>query len=143
MKKIVFGLLALVCFNWSSLAQTSKVTVSSTVEDVEYKSLDTNDQRLVDYINAAVGGLKGLSLNSNTHGIYESVIHFSLDENNVLGNVITLSMEKTNPAKSSCKVCGISSALSCVKKIKSAHVGDGEYDIHVTVTNDDCVILSW
>ena len=86
-------------------------------------------------------------MNEKSYSSYEAVVHFSNDEKDVLSNVITVAPIESNSkvvaGRGSCKVCGISSAYGCIKKIKAAFVGSSDFDIHVHDDGDGCVILSW
>lgn len=143
MKKILFGLIATVTMSISSFGQ-DKITISASVSNEEYKSLDENEKRLSDYLSSAIASLQALELNGKDYSNYEAIVHFSNLEKDTLGNGIVISLIESNAkaAHGSCKVCGMSSAISCIKKIKNAGLGD-DYDIHVHNDGGGCVTLSW
>lgn len=143
MKKLIFGLLATVLFGNLSFAQEKVVNI---VTKEEYKTLDKETQRLTDYINSAVASLYALENNGKAYSNYSADVHFSTNENDAFKNTIIVSIDesagkKTN--KGSCQICGVSSAYSCVKKIKSAFAGQSDYDLHVHNDGNGCVTVSW
>ena len=145
MKKLVFGLIATVMISSVSFAQ-NKMTISSSVTTEEYKSLDQNDQRLSDYLSGAIASLNAMELNGIKYQNYEATIHFNEDSKDALKNGIIVSFIETNNIsenKGSCQVCGMSSAISCIKKIKKAFAGQDDSDIHVHNDGGGCVTLSW
>lgn len=145
MKKLIFGLIATVMFSSVSFGQ-NKMTISSSVTTEEYKSLDQNDQRLSDYLSGAIASLNAMELNGVKYQNYEATIHFSKDSKDTLKNGIIVSLIETNNLagkRASCQVCGMSSAISCIKKIKAAFAGQNDYDIHVHNDGGGCVTLSW
>ncbi len=122
------------------------MTISSSVTTEEYNSLDQNDQRLSDYLSGAIASLNAMELNGAKYQNYDAVIHFSNDNKDTLKNGIVVSLIETNTLtekKGSCQVCGMSSAISCIKKIKKAFEGQDDYDIHVHNDGNGCVTLSW
>lgn len=149
MKKLIFCLVASITFGGLSFGQT-KITINSVVEDSEYQSMDSNDQRLIDYINSAVGAVQSLEMNGKKYLLQDADIHFSKNEKDTFKNVIILTSDetdsttsnKTAPGVRSCKVCGMGSAIKCVGAIRNANLGD-DYNIHVHNDGGGCVTLSW
>ena len=145
MKNLLFGLVATVLFSNMSLGQ-NKITISSTVTTEEYKSLDQNDQRLSDYLSGAIASLNAMELNGVKYQNYEATVHFSEDSKDTLKNGIIVSLIEINKLagkRGSCQFCGMSSAISCIKKIKAAFVGQDDFDIHVHNDGNGCVTVSW
>lgn len=145
MKKVIFGFIATFIFSSLSIGQ-NKMTISSSITIEEYNSLDQNDQRLSDYLSGAIASLNAMELNGAKYQNYDAVIHISNDNKDTLKNGIVVSLIETNNVtekKGSCQVCGMSSAISCIKKIKKAFEGQDDYDIHVHNDGNGCVTLSW
>ena len=144
MKKLVFGLIATIMLSSVSFGQT-ELKVNNLVANEEYKSSDSSDQRLFDYLNAASASLQALEMNSKDFSNYEAVVHFNNDEKAALSNSIVVSSIESAAKAShgSCQVCGLSSAYSCVKKIKAAFAGQDDFDIHVHNDGGGCATLSW
>lgn len=143
MKKLFLGLAAIVMFGNLSFAQQRVTTI---VTQEEYKTLDKETQRMTDYINSAIASLYALENNGKVYSDYSAEVHFSTNEKDTFKNSVIVSLnesgsKKTN--KGSCQICGVSSAYSCVKKIKSAFAGQSDYDLHVHNDGNGCVTVSW
>lgn len=154
MKKLLFGLIATVILSTVSFGQkkltTSKTeTTTSTglvantpAEDPE---LSTNDQIILDNINAAIASLDQLKLDNPNYLNYESIVHFTIGNDGILKSNSAVSLMQTNNSTSkrkSCQVCGLRSAYKCLDLIKASNLGN-DYDIHVHNDGGGCVTLSW
>lgn len=145
MKNLVFGLIATVLMYNFSLAQ-EKRTISSSVTTEEYKSLDSDGQRLADFLTAATASLNVLEINGQKYSNYDVDVHFSIDEKSQFKNSIILSqieIADKSIAKGSCQICGVRTAFSCIAKIRSAFIGQEDYDIHVHNDGGGCYTITW
>jgi nicotinate-nucleotide pyrophosphorylase len=76
----------------------------------------------------------------------EAIISVSKNGDDKFSNAIIIAKSEINNSLTartagSCKVCGVSSAYSCLKKLQK-EVSSDEFDVHVK-RNGDCVTLSW
>jgi hypothetical protein len=147
MKKLVFGLIATVMITCLSFGQ-NKVALESSVTMKEYESSDQSIQRMADLLNSGFGSLKGLVLNGNSNNNYEAIVMFSLDSKAKTSNSLILAPKETQTeftSRGSCVACGISSGISCYKKIKAYMEANNltEIDLHVSIGTDGCGHVNW
>lgn len=136
--------MAVVVFANLSFAQQKGVGI---VTQDEYKALDKETQRLTDYLNSAVSSLYALENYGTDYPNYSVDVHFSTNEKDTFKNSVILSIDESAGKKlgnkGSCQICGVSSAYSCVKKIKAAFAGQSDFDLHVHNDGNGCVTVSW
>lgn len=143
MKKLILGLIATVLLSAGSYAQ-SKATIESIENQEEYKKLSETEQRLVNYLDAAIAALKGYNLNGPVKQTH--VVSISLDtKNSKLTNNLILSevSEPTTPSESaqSCTFCNMLSGRVCYRKI-ATRLQNGTVVVTVEQVGD-CVKLTW
>ena len=108
---------------------------------------DVNDHQISSKEMLQFYILEGITENNGkVYSNYSAEVHFSTNDKDAFKNSVILSIDesegkKTN--KGSCQICGVSSAYSCVKKIKSAFAGQSDYDLHVHNDGNGCVTVSW
>jgi hypothetical protein len=133
------------CSDEKDAAQTKIETSLGTKEfkivtDDEYNRSTDQEKKLYDKINASVMALDVLKSDD-----MEAIISVSKNEGDKFSNAIIIAKSESNNSLTaragSCKVCGISSAYSCLKKMQKEVTSD-EFDVHVK-RNGDCVTLSW
>jgi hypothetical protein len=127
-------------------ADKTKIEASLTtqefkiVTDDEYNRSTEQEKKLYDKINASVRALDALKSED-----MEAIISISKNGEDKFSNAIIIAKSESDnslTAKAgSCKVCGVSSAYSCLNKIQK-EVASDEFDVHVK-RSGDCVTLSW
>jgi hypothetical protein len=122
--------------------ETSLVTKEFKIVTVdEYNRSTDQEKKLYDKINASVMALDILKSDD-----MEAIISVSKNGDDKFSNAIIIAKSESNNSLTArtagnCKVCGVSSAYSCLKKMQK-EVSSDEFDVHVK-RNGDCVILSW
>ena len=153
MKNIRFinlGLLIISSFfiSCSDEKDTSTTKIENKLVTQEFKIVTTDEynrstdkeKKLYDKINASVMALDVLKSDD-----MEAIISVSKNEDDMFSNAIIIAKSESNNSLTarggSCKVCGVSSAYSCLKKMQK-EVNSDEFDVHVK-RSGDCVTLSW
>jgi hypothetical protein len=130
------------------------ISLGSTAE---YDGLDKDTKGLVDLINAAVRGLQGIrEYNVSGYPSQTATITYSTDRastRSLFAGSIVLAPAETDAVASdatasaehgSCHVCGLSSAMSSIKKV-TKYMNDNhltEIDVHVKLAGD-CVDITY
>lgn len=127
-------------------ANKTKIEASLTtqefkiVTDDEYNRSTEQEKKLYDKINASVRALDALKSED-----MEAIISISNNDNDKFSNAIIIAKSESDNSLTAragnCRVCGVSSAYSCLKKIQK-DVSSREFDVHVK-RDGDCVVLSW
>jgi methionyl-tRNA synthetase len=106
----------------------------------EYNRSTDQEKKLYDKINATVMALDVLKSDD-----MEAIISVSKNRDDMFSNAIIIAKSESNNSLTAkggnCKVCGVSSAYSCLKRMQK-EVTSNEFDVHVK-RNGDCVTLSW
>lgn len=142
MKKLILGLITAVLFSFGCHAQ-SKTTIESVESQQEYSKLSESDQKLVNYLDAAIAALKGMNLNGATKQHYVASISIDLKNSKLSNNIIVSEVSEPTQTDSaqSCTFCGAVSGRVCYKKIQTS-LQNGT--VVVTVEQiGDCIRLTW
>ena len=106
----------------------------------EYNRSTDQEKKLYDKINASVMALDILKSDD-----MEAIISVSKNADDLFSNAIIIAKSESSNSLTarggSCKVCGVSSAYSCLKRMQKEVTSD-EFDVHVK-RSGDCVTLSW
>lgn len=141
MKKLFLGLVATILFSTVGHAQ-QKVTLQSTITAEEYKTMDDVDKKLINYIDASIGALKGLNLNGKPALKYVATISISEKDSKLDNNVVLSESEGGDTSSAqSCSICDFGSGLRCYRKIRT-QLGNGPVVITVELVGD-CAQLTW
>ncbi len=116
----------------------------------EYASLNSEEQRLADQVQAAIDALFLFGENPDLEN-YETTINFVRDPSSPYNGIFFSPTDPNipDPYKTHCAVCGVASAYSCIKTIKGYmdEHGLNDMDIHIrrfkNADGDNCVKISW
>lgn len=99
-------------------------------------------KRITNQVEAAGKALEYLD-RVNTNQNYSAIVTVNRNEKDKFGNSIIISLvEEELLFSGNCKVCGVSSAYSCLKKINKDKSLGNEFTVKVK-REGDCVNLSW
>jgi hypothetical protein len=131
--------------------QDNTITYTSCVSSAEYKNATSVEKKIINQVDGALAAMELMKRDNSTIEL-NAIISVSLNSENSYSNSIIVSKDeistqekvKQNATTSSrsCKVCGLSSAYDCVKKISKDMASKDEFDVHVK-RDGDCVVLSW
>ena len=145
MKNLLFGLIAMVLFSNVTFGQ-SRSNINSCVTESEYKTLDQDEKKMVDLINGAISGLKGIALENGNAKLYTATVAVSQKSSSLTGIIIGSNENSTFFHRvGSCQICGLSSAYACIKRIKAFMASQNltEIDLHLSMGSDGCGTISW
>ncbi|MBS7786101.1 hypothetical protein KIH23_02230 [Flavobacterium sp. CYK-55] len=142
MKKLILGLIATVFISTGCFAQ-SKATIESIESQEEFNKLSESDQKLVNYLDAAIASLKGMNLNGNTKQHYVASISIDLKNSKLSNNIIVSEVSEPTQTDSaqSCTFCSTLAGRVCYKKIQT-RLQNGTVVVTVEQVGD-CIKLSW
>ena len=114
----------------------------------EYLKMEANERYVVDMLNAAINGLKGLYLNGQNKD-YEAILSVSKAGKNLKFDFVGIGLTEKSPTNArteriegSCSACGFSSGVSCAKKLLADVDKYGSLNVKV-VKAGDCYNISW
>ena len=142
MKKMLSMLLVVFATHFAA-AQEAKMINIATAE--EYKSMDALEKRLADYVNSAANSLKALRINGADYSKYQASISISSNPKDKLANNIAVGESDTEPPQNaqSCLICGIGSARTCFKRIRTILANGQPLVITVIEVTGDCIQITW
>lgn len=131
--------------------QDNTISYTSCVSSDEYKDASAIEKKIINQVDGALAAMKLMKRDDSSVEL-NAIISVSLDSHNNYSNSIIVSKDETSTIQKvkqnasassrSCKVCGLSSAYDCVKKISKDMASQTEFDVHVKKAGD-CVVLSW
>ena len=144
------------CSEDKSLIETKEnykeqTLIFKLVTSDEYLNATDLEKRFIDQIDAAVNAIDILKKNNSSLD-YEAIISIDKDSKNKLTNSIMIGLvDNSSDANSrvakpdgKCHVCGLSSAMSCVKEV--GEYMDAHHTDHVTATitrSGGCVDIAY
>lgn len=140
MKKLVLGLFATIMFTTACYSQKT-VTLKSSVTEKEYAAMDNTDKKIVNHIDGAIAALKAMNMNEVLKNKQTAIVSLSLSESKLDNSIVIGQSEGNTSSVQSCLICGMSSGITCFKRIRT-QLSNGTIIITVELVGE-CVQLTW